>query len=642
MSNQDPRLPSRGSSERNLPSSRVSTSATANIRKCEVPWHLSNELGPFYLLTEPEDGPIRTLCKATAVKDVGIIRFKPSYIDFSASNYTNRTLIQVWKCVSDHKIPSFSCGTTSRGAPLVDETYHPRSRHHPGPESNNNKKSSNNESFAHRPKIKEPKVRVSNLRKEDTVLSFTALVVFLVTAWWLLCDKNKRNDSSKQISKLRKRKQQQERPVKMRSPRKQRILDSKRSKQRKKEKKVKSTKYFSAIHSYPSKSIEASRAFVDFEDEVDGESTVVSNDESNLSEIESNEVSQKYNINEDLSPIKLIRDRAESNDWTKIRSKRSGSPSSSRAANSDTVNFHKKNAKTTKAISTNAKIQMTKAPLEPQKRTSSSSPSCQMVSKSNDSLGNEDKSQMTTAAISTNAKIERIKTPSELQQRTRFSSPHETIPNLSDFFDSGDERTTATATTSATIQTMKPPPGLQQRPISLSPHQMICDATEQQNLGDTIMVAADQHQLQMPIQEDSFDTNMLTPNIVATKKVTLLIDGMMCGGCAASASNALEQLNGVESASVNLSLGTSTLRCSSVLLNLQALAEALDKIGLKAYLDLNLVDNNTTTNTLDTKSSLGPIEPPKPLKKQNPLILLDQLRLGGDGGNYRNSNDTLF
>jgi len=113
----------------------------------------------------------------------------------------------------------------------------------------------------------------------------------------------------------------------------------------------------------------------------------------------------------------------------------------------------------------------------------------------------------------------------------------------------------------------------------------------------------------------------------------------------------LEQLNDVESASVNLSLGKATLKCSSntTHLNLHALMEALDNIGLKAYLDLSFVDNDgTTTNNNNAfnnnNSGLGPIEPPKPLKKETPLMLLDQLRLGGDNddASNQNNNNTLI
>ncbi|HTH95744.1 MAG TPA: heavy metal-associated domain-containing protein [Rhodocyclaceae bacterium] len=69
---------------------------------------------------------------------------------------------------------------------------------------------------------------------------------------------------------------------------------------------------------------------------------------------------------------------------------------------------------------------------------------------------------------------------------------------------------------------------------------------------------------------------------MATQTATLNIQGMTCGGCVRSVTNALQGADGVEKADVSLSDSKATVAYDPAQTSPQALAELIDDIGFEA------------------------------------------------------------
>ncbi|HHL73596.1 MAG TPA: copper chaperone [Bacteroidetes bacterium] len=69
---------------------------------------------------------------------------------------------------------------------------------------------------------------------------------------------------------------------------------------------------------------------------------------------------------------------------------------------------------------------------------------------------------------------------------------------------------------------------------------------------------------------------------VATKVVTLDVEGMTCGGCEAAIKTTLKKIDGVQSVDASYEKGSAEVTVQQGKEQVQAMIEALDKIGYKA------------------------------------------------------------
>ncbi len=65
---------------------------------------------------------------------------------------------------------------------------------------------------------------------------------------------------------------------------------------------------------------------------------------------------------------------------------------------------------------------------------------------------------------------------------------------------------------------------------------------------------------------------------------TLNIQGMTCGGCVRSVTNALQGIAGVSTVAVNLAAAKATVEHDAAVISPQALVEVVDDIGFEASL----------------------------------------------------------
>lgn len=66
--------------------------------------------------------------------------------------------------------------------------------------------------------------------------------------------------------------------------------------------------------------------------------------------------------------------------------------------------------------------------------------------------------------------------------------------------------------------------------------------------------------------------------------VTLKVSGMSCGQCVSKVKAALQHLNGVEKATVNIKKGMAQVKYDASVQTLDALTEALREVGYEAEL----------------------------------------------------------
>lgn len=72
------------------------------------------------------------------------------------------------------------------------------------------------------------------------------------------------------------------------------------------------------------------------------------------------------------------------------------------------------------------------------------------------------------------------------------------------------------------------------------------------------------------------------PTPAAVSCVTLKVEGMTCGGCAAAVQSSLSRLNGVSEASVSFEEKTGTVKYDSSRLTPEQIIQAIEKVGYKA------------------------------------------------------------
>lgn len=66
---------------------------------------------------------------------------------------------------------------------------------------------------------------------------------------------------------------------------------------------------------------------------------------------------------------------------------------------------------------------------------------------------------------------------------------------------------------------------------------------------------------------------------MTTQTITLNIEGMTCGGCVKSVTNALNQVTGVQSADVSLANNNATINFDDSQTDVQQLTEAIEDAG---------------------------------------------------------------
>lgn len=71
-------------------------------------------------------------------------------------------------------------------------------------------------------------------------------------------------------------------------------------------------------------------------------------------------------------------------------------------------------------------------------------------------------------------------------------------------------------------------------------------------------------------------------NIITTQTITLNIDGMTCGGCVKSVSNALKQVDGVTQADVSLEQNNAKISFDDSQTSVADLTQAVEDAGFEA------------------------------------------------------------
>ena len=110
-------------------------------------------------------------------------------------------------------------------------------------------------------------------------------------------------------------------------------------------------------------------------------------------------------------------------------------------------------------------------------------------------------------------------------------------------------------------------------------------------------------------------TIMLTAAVMASEtKVTIDIEGMTCNGCVNSVTTALNQIEGVQSAEVNLKPGCATVTFDDERADSKQMLEAISKLGYKATLGTMSMGKAThcDSHVSETKIQAEVVTPIKP------------------------------
>jgi len=112
----------------------------------------------------------------------------------------------------------------------------------------------------------------------------------------------------------------------------------------------------------------------------------------------------------------------------------------------------------------------------------------------------------------------------------------------------------------------------------------------------------------------------------------IFVEGMVCGGCATTVANALEEIDGVFGASVDLVESTAKVWSTSPRLDLAHVVEALATIGMKAYLIPGLQAPHQSITTDASPGTIYPVPigraPTRRQTSSNTLELMDELQQG--------------